>query len=63
MDYLGHKKLEKNNGIYSSIDGIQEVGGLRSLVAVRGVFAGTQENAPKPNGFGAFLCIWGTGGF
>ena len=28
MDYLGHKKLEKNNGIYSSIDGIQEVGGL-----------------------------------
>ena len=31
MDYLGHKKLEKNNGIYSSIDGIQEVGGLFSL--------------------------------
>ena len=27
MDYLGHKKLEKNNGIYSSIDGIQEVSG------------------------------------
>ena len=28
MDYLGHKKLEKDNGIYSSIDGIQEVSGL-----------------------------------
>ena len=28
MDYLGHKKFKKNNGIYSSIDGIQEVGGL-----------------------------------
>lgn len=32
MDYLGHKKLEKNNGIYSSIDGIQEVGGLFFLI-------------------------------
>ena len=33
MDYLGHKKLEKNNGIYSSIDGIQEVGGLILLIS------------------------------
>jgi len=35
MDYLGHKKLEKNNGIYSSIDGIPEVGGLILLVSER----------------------------
>jgi len=33
MDYLGHKKLEKNNGIYSSIDGIQEVSGLSLLIS------------------------------
>ena len=32
MDYLGHKKLEKNNGIYSSIDGIQEASGLVLLI-------------------------------
>ena len=32
MDYLGHKKLEKDNGIYSSIDGIQGVGGLVLLI-------------------------------
>lgn len=35
MDYLGHKKLEKNNGIYSSIDGIQDVGGLFPLIETR----------------------------
>ena len=35
MDYLGHKKLEKNNGIYSSIDGIQAVGGLILLIFVK----------------------------
>ena len=34
MDYLGHKKLEKNNGIYSSIDGIQEVIGSFLLIFV-----------------------------
>ena len=33
MDYLGHKKLEKNNGIYSSIDGIQEVSGSIPLIS------------------------------
>lgn len=35
MDCLGHKKLEKNNGIYSSIDGIQEVGGSISLISAK----------------------------
>jgi len=34
MDYLGHKKLEKNNGIYSSIDGIQEVSGLIQINSI-----------------------------
>ena len=35
MDYLGHKKLEKNNGIYSSIDGIQEVSGSILLISTK----------------------------
>jgi len=35
MDYLGHKKLEKHNGIYSSIDGIQEVSGSIPLISTK----------------------------
>ena len=47
MDYLGHKKLEKNNGIYSSIDGIQEVSGSILLFCLKDLAQPSRISIPK----------------